>query len=297
LKPIVTIGICCRNSEILIRATLESINNQDFPHDLMQLVLVDDGSEDNTLSIVRNCVSRMDIQTKIMQTRWRGLGPSRNLILNNADGAYIVWVDADEILTKEYVRKQVLFMEQNPNVGITTGIVKLDPNNLILTLEHIPDNVNRVSFLKQKNFLWKTEKMPGTGAATYRVKALKQVGGFNELLTGVGEDQDAARKVRDAGWLIRLNNAEFVELHGGMKNFKDLWKKYIWYGKGCHKIYKRNRLLFSFPRMSPIAGIAAGFFYSLKAYRLFGQKKVFLLPIHYGIKLTAWMAGFISEQI
>lgn len=224
-------------------------------------------------------------------------GTIRNLVVNNADGDYITWVDADEILTNSYVTKQVEFMEKNPQVGITTGLVRIDRSNLVLALEHIPGIVNHLNFGKSTGFLWKTEKMPGTGGATYRMKALKQVNGFNEQLTGVGEDQEIAKRIQNVGWRIQVNNAEFSELHGGMTTLKDLWKKYVWYGQGCYMTYRRNRNLFSLPRMSPIAGVLAGFFYSLSAYKLFHQKRVFLLPVHCGLKLTAWMVGFISSQI
>jgi glycosyltransferase involved in cell wall biosynthesis len=297
MAPIVTIGMCCRNSEELIGAAIESIGNQDFPHEKMQFVLVDDGSEDRTLSVARHYISKIDVQTKIFQTKWRGLGPARNLILNNADGEYIIWVDTDEILTKSYVRKQVEFMDENPQVGITSGLVNFDSQNIVLTLEHIPDVVNRLNYGKPRSKIWKTQKLPGTGAATFRVKALKQVNGFDQRLKGVGEDQDVAKRIEDAGWYIKVNEAKFFELHGGMTNFKDLWKKYQWYGQGCQVIYCRDRRLFSLPRMSPPAGFLAGLFYSLVAYKLFRQKKVFLLPIHYCFKLSAWMMGFLQSQM
>lgn len=296
MKPVVTIGMCVRNCENIVQNALDSVINQDYPHEKMQIIFVDDGSEDHTLSIISAYVKKIDIQTKILQTRWQGLGSARNLILNNADGEYIVWVDADEVLTKNYVKKQVEFMESNPSVGITTGLFSTVQKNLVLNLELIPAIIEHVNFGKPKSFMWKTQKMPGTGGATFRVKALRQVDGFDEKLKGVGEDQDVAHRIQNAGWLIRLNNARLYELHGGLLTFKDLWRRYRWYGYGGEKIYRKNREIFSLPRMSPMAGVLAGFLYSLIAYKLIRQKKVFLLPLHYGIKMTAWMIGFISSQ-
>jgi hypothetical protein len=188
-------------------------------------------------------------------------------------------------------------MEKNPKVAITAGVVKLVPRNLVLNLELIPAIINHTNYGKPKGLIWKTERMPGTGGTTFRVKALKQVNGFDERLTGVGEDQDVAYSIREAGWLIRMNDATFYEFHGRMSTFQDLWKKYFWYGKGGQKIYRQNRGLFSFPRMSPLAGFITGVFYSLTAYKLLHQKEVFLLPLHYGLKMTAWMLGFIQGQI
>ena len=77
----------------------------------------------------------------------------------------------------------------------------------------------------------------------------------------------------------------------------DLWKKYLWYGVGNRNLYKKNRYSFSLPRMSPPASVAAGLFYSLAAYRILRKKTVFLLPFHFGFKMTAWMVGFMKAQL
>ena len=50
-KPIVTIGICVKNTEKTILDAINSILEQDYPTDLMEIIFVDDGSEDRTLSI------------------------------------------------------------------------------------------------------------------------------------------------------------------------------------------------------------------------------------------------------
>jgi len=297
MKPIVSVGMCLRNCENTLEDVIDSLIKQDLPHELMEMIFVDDGSEDKTLQIITNCVSRMDIDAKVFHTKWRGLGPARNLVVNNASGDYIIWVDGDQILPEDYVRKQVEFMGQNSKVGITAGILGIPPGNIFLNLELIPAIIDHICYEKPRSFVWKTEKLPGTGGSIFRVKALKQVNGFDDHLIGVGEDQDVARRIKDAGWLIRLNDAVFYERHGGMSTLRDLWNRYFWYGYGNQSLYRKNRRLFSLPRMSPPAGFITGFFYSLIAYKLVHKKMVFLLPLHFAFKMTAWSLGFVKGQI
>jgi len=297
MKPVVTIGMCMRNSERFVKNAIDSIIRQDFPHELMEIVFVDDGSTDSTFRIVSNYAARMDIRAKVFQTRWQGLGPARNLVFRNAEGEYIIWVDADQILPERYVRDQVEFMEKNPDVGITCGLVKTVPENLILSLELVPMTIDYMRFEEPRSFIWKTEKLPGTGGATVRVKALRQIGGFDERLKGVGEDQDIDRRMKEAGWAIRMNSSGFYELHGGMTTIIDLLRKYRWYGRGNERLYRKNRNAFSLPRMCPPAGFLTGLLYSLIAYRKLHEKKVFLLPLHFGLKMTAWTRGFVESQI
>jgi GT2 family glycosyltransferase len=216
--------------------------------------------------------------------------------VENADGEYVLFVDADQILTRNYIKKQVDFLEKNPQVGITSGIFKTVPRNMILNLEVAPFIVNQRNFLNAKNIIWKTDKLIGTGGTTFRTKCLRQVNGFDEKITGAGEDTDLVFRIKNAGWLLRPNHAELIELHGGLSKPKDLWRKYFWYGYGCQKNFYKARATFSFPRMSPMAGFAAGVFYSFPAYKFLHQKQVFLLPLHFCLKHIAWTFGFMKGQ-
>jgi glycosyltransferase involved in cell wall biosynthesis len=297
MKPILTVGICVRNGEKMLPNAVESIIHQDFPQEQLQVIFVDDGSDDTTPQIISDYMARLGDKAKFFKTSWSGLGHARNLIVDNADGEYVLFVDADEVLTNNYIRAQIDVLENNPEIGITSGVFKTVTGNLILNLEIIPYIVNQKNYLKPKNFIWKTDKLIGTGGSTFRVKALKQVKGFDERIRGAGEDIDLVLRIKKAGWLIRPNTAELYELHGGLSKPKDLWKKYFWYGYGCQKTFRQTREAFSIPRMSPIAGLVAGVFYSFPAYRFLHQKQVFLLPLHFGLKLTAWTFGFMKGQI
>jgi glycosyltransferase involved in cell wall biosynthesis len=57
MKPKVTVGICVRNCADYIKEAIASIIDQDFPHDLMELIVVDGCSEDKTLKIIRAALS------------------------------------------------------------------------------------------------------------------------------------------------------------------------------------------------------------------------------------------------
>jgi glycosyltransferase involved in cell wall biosynthesis len=297
-RPVVTIGLCVKDSEATLPETLESIRTQDFPHELIELISVDDGSTDKTLSLLSAAAAKMDIKTQLFKTSWKGVGAARNLVVKKATGDYILWVDSDQILPKDYVRKQVDFMEQNPTVGIAVGTPGfLNEKSFILTLELIPTLIDYTQMNTKRSFPWKSEKLPGTGASIFRSKAIKEVNGFDERLRLVGEDQDAAKKIKNAGWAIKLNNVFFYERHGDMANFSALWKKYFRYGYGNQLLYRERRELFSLPRMAPFAGFIAGLLYSIIAYRTTRKKIVFLLPLHFTIKKTAWFLGFLKSQI
>jgi len=292
MKPKVTVGVCVKNAEATIKDAIESILVQDFPHELMEVIFVDDGSDDKTLSIINSYVPKMDMQVKVFHQEWKGLGATRNVVVNNASGDYIVWTDGDMILPRDHVRKQVEFMEKNQKVGIAKARYGIcSGENLLALLED-------AGFLAvdSKHGGKVTSRTLGTGGSIYRVEAIRQVGGFNDGITGVGEDMDAEYRIRKAGWLTYMGTtALFYERR--MQAWKDFWDKYLWYGYGDYHLYRKNRNLFSLYKMVPIAGFVAGALYTPNAYRLTRRKSVFLLPFHFAFKMAAWCLGFIKGQI
>jgi len=296
MKPKATIGICVRNGERQIAKALESIIAQDYPHELMEVILVDDGSRDHTLSIMRNFAKKMDIPSKIFSQEWRGLGVSRNIVVENARGEYIIWVDCDEILAKEHVRKQVEYMDKNPTVGISVGFVLVPRSYWLVELDLLPALIDRTRFLRLGTPL----KRPVTGGAAFRLEALRQVKGFDEKIEGAGEDMETANRIMKNGWLLGATDARFWERKGDINTVGQFWKKYVWYGYGGHKIYLKNRRAIKYFRMNPLAGILAGIFYSVDAYRLTKERSRFLillLPTSFALKYTAWCLGFTKSHI
>jgi len=290
LKPKVTIGICVRNGASTISEAIESIIAQDYPHELMEVIFVDDGSEDETLSVINSYVQKMDMKVKVFHHEWKGLGASRNVVVNNAEGKYIIWVDGDMILPPNHVRVQVEFMEQNSKVGVAKakyGIMA--GGSMVEVLENAPfvilDSINGSL----------DSKLPGTGGAIYRVEAIRQAGGFDEKLKGTGEDQDAAFRIKNLGWLIKRSPAIFYERRS--RTWRMIWKKWIWYGFGDYDLYCKNRSIFSLFKMNPLAGFVNGLLQVAPAYKLIRKKFVFLLPFHMSLEMTAWCLGFIKKQI
>jgi len=297
MEGLVTVGICVKNGEATLGKAVDSIIHQTYPETLIQIIFVDDGSTDRTPQIISHYTKTLGKRAEAFKSAWRGLGCARNQIVNAAEGDCILFVDHDQILTPRYIKTQVETLKRNPKAAITAGTFKTVKGNLILNLEVAPHIVNQKSYGKPKNFIWKTDKLIGTGGTTFRTSVVREVGGFNESIKGAGEDTDLVLRIKTAGWLILPNSAELIELHGGLSKPKDLWKKYFWYGYGCQKSYLQTKGAFSLPRMSPMAGLVTGILYAFPAYRFLRQKQMFLMPLHYGLKHTAWSLGFIKGQL
>ena len=284
IKPKVTIGVCVRNGEDHIRDAINSIIGQDFPHELMEVIFVDDGSEDRTLSIIESYVPKMNMQMKVFHHEWKGLGETRNVVVNNANGEYIIWVDCDMKLTRDFVRKQVGFMDRNEKVAVARGRFRgLPSNSLVATLENLEWIAIDYLANKEENM---DEKLHFCGGSIYRVDALRNVGGFDDRIKGAGEDEDIEYRLRKAGWLV-TEGAKVIFYEKRKDTWKALWNQYFWYGFSAHLIPDNKKTMNT-------QSLLVQLLYSKTAYKLTGRKIAFLLPFQYCFKAIAFFAGFLK---
>ena len=93
--PIISIIIPIYNAEKYLSTCIESILSQGFED--FELLLINDGSKDNSLSICNDYAQR-DSRIKVFDKPNGGVSSARNLGLDNATGEYVMFVDADDRL-------------------------------------------------------------------------------------------------------------------------------------------------------------------------------------------------------
>jgi len=293
----VTLGLCAKNSEATVKDAVDSILAQDFPHENMELTMVEGYSKDNTWRTLKDALKNIDIKTKIYRER-EGLGRARQIVVDNALGEYIIWVDADMILSSHFVTKQVDFMTKNPQVGIAKGKYgtcrKDHYENLVETLENTELLLNTMANGDSASkSLGKLGRTMGTSGCIYRTKAIRQVGGFDQNFRGAAEDTDAEYRIRTAGWSIDATQAVFYEKR--RQTWRSLWKEYFWYGYGGKYLFKKNTHAINIYKFLPPVAIVLELLYVPAAYKLTKRKAMFLLPFHYVFKRIAWYMGFMKN--
>jgi glycosyltransferase involved in cell wall biosynthesis len=286
MNIVVTMGLCVRNVENTVREAIQSVINQDFPHNLMEIIIVDGRSSDKTISIINDYLSISDIQMRNYSDQGNGLGEARQIVVDNARGKYIVWVDGDIVLSQTYVREQVQFMNENHRVGATQGKLGINvTKGFVEVLENL-------SVFENKH----EERNPRAIATRgiYRVEAINQSGGFDKCIRGASEDRDLSYRLWKNGWL--LVSCQGVLYHRARGKWSDLWKEYIWWGYGEHYIKHKHPDLITMWRMLPIIRAAGGLTQAFNVYRLTHMQISFLLPFHNFFKASAFCYGFIKSH-
>lgn len=111
MKGLVSILTPTFNAEKFIRATIKSVQEQTYEN--WEMILVDDASTDNTVSIIEDFAQR-DNRIKLFKlSENRGNGFARNAALNKATGKYIAYLDADDLWFPSKLEKQIQFLNAN----------------------------------------------------------------------------------------------------------------------------------------------------------------------------------------
>ena len=113
--PKVTVLMSVYNGEQYLRDSIDSILNQTFTD--YEFLIIDDGSKDKSMIIIES-YDDSRIRLAVNDTNL-GQAVSLNRGLNLAKGKYIARMDQDDISLPRRLEKQVKFMEDNPEIGIS----------------------------------------------------------------------------------------------------------------------------------------------------------------------------------
>ena len=278
----VTIGLCVKNSEKTIRDSIDSIIGQKYPSELIQLVIVDGCSKDKTMPIIASAIAETGVRVETYSDEGKGLGAARQIVVNNANGKYVIFVDADVIIFDDFVRRHVDFMAENSNVGVAFGKPMFQEGTLVSTVWSLYCYING-------GFL-------GNDATIYRPEAIKEVHGFDLNIKGAGEDVDLIDKIRVKGWLVSTNEkARFF--HKSRDTLREFSTERIWFGYGGHYLYHKNRIAQPLWHDLPIGALRYGLKMAFKAYRLTQRKISFLIPLQLIFGNVSWWVGFIKGHL
>jgi len=209
------------NAEDTIGKCLQSIKNMDYPKDNYEIIVVDNGSKDNTYNIAEKLGAKVIQGAKLVKGRQfrNTIGALRNLGAKDAKGEILCFLDADIIANKNWLKKVEEYFGRGFNgllgfatlVPLEAGWVAKSWNNLIRVGRN---NIKEVDFLDGRNLAIKKD-------------IHNKCRGFDENLK-TGEDKDYTLRVLQAGYKVIFDSTlTFLNL-GYEKNLLEFIKKEWW---------------------------------------------------------------------
>lgn len=170
----VSIVIPSYNNASYIAKTVESVINQDYRN--IELIIIDDGSSDNSVTIIESLRERCQSRFPRFEFRYRnnrGLSATLNEALSWMSGRFVAVLDSDDMMFPNKTRVLVSHLaDANDLVGVFGGAKIVDSEDRIIDDKVFPDRT--YSF---RDILFRDKHLTSS-AGLWRLDAVRQVGGY-----------------------------------------------------------------------------------------------------------------------
>ena len=197
--PLVTIAIPAYNEEKTIEKTLKSALGLDYPKDKMEIIVVNDGSKDNTRNIVLNFIKKhKDYNIILINQKNSGKGSAMNNALSRSKGEFFISLDSDSFIKKNALRVMLPKFEDKKVASVLPLMKVYNPRNFIERIQWVEYliNVFYKLILTSLNCIHVT---PGP-FPIYRTEILRKIGGYDEK--NLTEDMEICLRLQKHNYKI-----------------------------------------------------------------------------------------------
>jgi glycosyltransferase involved in cell wall biosynthesis len=231
--PAVTVGICVRNGEEYIEACILSVLKLNYPLDRLEIIVVDNASEDKTAEIVSRYPLRL-IHEPIV-----GRGSARNCAWKAASHDYIAFTDADCQVSVDWLIDLMPVFEDS-NIGAVGGRIITAGDSVLSRFYEARRIVSNEEFINDYPF---SKPFLATANAIFKRNLIKQCGGFSSEFI-VAEDADLCWKISRMGCQIRfIPKGSVYHHHKG--SLRGLFQQSINYGYSGIEVYLAHRRFYN----------------------------------------------------
>lgn len=238
----ITIAIPAYNEEQTIEKTLKSLINMNYPKEKLEIIVVNDGSKDQTSYKVNKFINKnKQFKIILIEQENKGKAEAINTALRNAKGELFGCLDADTTVSKDII-KNILKGFDEDNIAAVISVVKVESPKTILEkiqrVEYIMCNLGR-RLMSVINTLGITH-----GALSlFNKKILQSVGGFSKD-SGLTEDLEVAMRLRYNNYKVKMQwNA--VSKTKVPKTLNVLWRQRIrWFRGFIYNNWKYKDMFF-----------------------------------------------------
>ena len=201
----VTVCIVTYNSAKDIEECLKAVKSQTWP--AIDVVVVDNASRDNTIEIVSSMIG----DAWVIRNQWNiGFAAGQNLAIARSSSPYVLVLNPDVILDKEYIRKLVEKAESDPSIGSATGCLSFISNSELIDSAGLEMNAlrrasERGAGRSVQEFQEAKEIFGVSGAAAlYSRRMINSISidgqFYDEVFFAYKEDVDVAWRANLLGW-------------------------------------------------------------------------------------------------
>jgi glycosyltransferase involved in cell wall biosynthesis len=220
-----SVVIPTRNRAAFLEKCLSALARQEIGPDEMEIIVVDDGSTDDTSERARSAEPLMPFKLRVLKGEGRGPAAARNLGWRAARAPIILFTDDDCEPSPSWAGELVAFLEKHEHHSGVGGETRRIRDSLTARYTDFDGCMNHPGDPANVDYLV-------TSNAAYRRAVLEKVGGFSERFPCAGgEDPELSFRIRAQGMKMGKTREALV-LHNHPCSLVGLYQMYFRYGRG-----------------------------------------------------------------
>ncbi len=192
-----TIQLCTYNRAALLERVLDACFEQTAGANAYEVVLVNDGSRDDTPDVIARARARAACRFEVIDQPNSGLAKGRNAGIARASGERIIFIDDDVLPIPSFVAEHLRSHERTPKAIVRGSAINVE------SFDDLPPPVWDIRHYSG-NFFWTTN-------VSVPLATIRAIGGFNESFSEYGwEDIDVGLRLRFGGVRATFNPRALV---------------------------------------------------------------------------------------
>ena len=238
--PKVSIIISAYNEEKKISDSIDSLKSIDYPEDLYEIIVLNDGSSDKTSEVVKKYTDGKYI-IFVDNKKNKGKAACLNQGISLAKGKFVACMDADTVVPKEILKKTIPYFDDQDVGAVTVSVKVKQPKNLLQKIVQLEYILGLSLFLRIFSFFNCVHVTPGP-FSIYRKSTLKEINGFD--VNNITEDLEIAYRIHKSGY--RIANCMSTSVRTiTPNNFKGLYRqRRRWYTGALLTLWQHKDILF-----------------------------------------------------
>jgi len=265
---LVSIIVPCYNQALYLNECLQSVLNQSYTN--WECIIINDGSEDETTSIATSWCEK-DNRFIYIEQENKGVSIARNNAITKSKGTYILPLDADDYISKNYLEFCTKEIEKNKNIELVYG------NCIKFGEEQGEWNLPSYSYerLLQYNMIFCT--------SLFKRSSFDKVGGYDEKMVNGLEDWEFwIRLLKHRGEVVNIKECDFYyrikEVSRNTNLYKDTEKVNLSY----NYIFNKHMDVYKEPN-------------SIELYKKYRSNNEYINNLHKHLSLTTLIQLFLKK--
>lgn len=273
-KLFVSVIIPCRNEERFIGKCLDSIIDNDYPKELLEVLIVDGISDDSTMGIVEKYADKYPYINSYENPR-KIVPTALNIGIEKSRGEIIIRMDAHNIYEKNYISQCVQYLEEYgaDNVGglwITLpGNNSLLGNAIALAISH-PFGVGNAHYRIGTK---KPKYVDTVPFGCYRRDVFSRIGLFDEQLVRNQDDEFNLRLIKNGGKILLVPT--IVSYYYARDSLKKIARMFYQYGYFKPLVARKIGSVLTWRQLIPSVFVSSLLFFGLLSLFFYGFRWIF----------------------